>query len=93
MNYNAYFCVNKFNFIDMCGDYSMMMVSDIMFVETKECKFQKTSKGIVLDGGKAYYIGGTVKFNGDVYEITSVPGVETVGANNWVKITFSTKVV
>lgn len=73
----------------MKQDYTLTLVSDIMFVETKDCAFQKTEKGVVLEGGHAFYVGGTMKFNGELYEIKSVPDVETVGSNHWVKVTFS----
>lgn len=77
--------------MDTNYNYSMMTISDIMFVETKNCNFQTTSKGVVFNDGNALYIGGNIIFNGDSYEIVSVPEVETVGSKNWVKVTFKVK--
>jgi hypothetical protein len=70
------------------NDYKMMIITDIMFVETKNSEFRTTSKGVVFNDGKAFYVGGHVKFNGVSYEIKTVPEVETVGSKNWVKVTF-----
>ena len=74
--------------MDNTYNYSIMTVSDIMFVETKNSNFQTTNKGVVFNDGNAFYIGAYVKFNGDQYEIISTPEVETVGSKNWVKVTF-----
>ena len=72
-------------------DYGLSMISDIMFVETKNGNFQTTKKGVVFDDGNAFYIGGFLTFNGVSFEIISVPEVETIGSKSWIKVTFSVK--
>lgn len=77
----------------MTNDYSLMIVSDIMFVETKNYFFQKTDKGVVFDDGKAFYLGELIPFNNETYEVITVPEVETVGSRNWIKVTFNVRIV
>lgn len=70
-------------------NYDIMMVTDIMFVETKNGNFKSVGNGVVFDDDTSYFLGDYVHFNGRDYQITTVPEAHTMGSGNWIKVTFS----
>ena len=72
-------------------EYTLTMVLDIMFVETKNTNYRSTDKGVVFNDKRAFYVGGLINFGKEEYEITTVPEAQSMGSNNSTKVTFSVK--
>lgn len=69
-------------------DFAKMIVSDIMFVETKNTNYVCENDGIVFDDGTKFHKGDYVRFGNIFHLIKSIPEVDLMASGNWIKVTF-----
>jgi len=65
-----------------------MIVSDIMFVETKNIDYIVKDDGVVFNDGVSFFKGDNISFGYDTLMIKSTPEVDLMASGNWVKVTF-----
>jgi len=70
------------------GKYTKMIVSDIMFVETKNTDYVVKDDGVVFNDGVSFFKGDNIAFGHDTLIIKTVPELVLQGSGNWVKVTF-----
>ena len=70
------------------GKYTKMIVSDIMFVETKNIDYIVKDDGVVFNDGISFFKGDNISFGYDNLMIKSIPVVDLMASGNWVKVTF-----
>jgi hypothetical protein len=70
------------------GKYTKMIVSDIMFVETKNTDYVVKDDGVVFNDGISFFKGDNISFGYDNLMIKSIPEVDLMASGNWVKVTF-----
>jgi hypothetical protein len=69
--------------------YEVSLVGKIMFIETKNPKHKRIKNGIGFSDGNEFVLGGEIRFNNQIYVITTIPELDTFGEFHWVKLTFS----